>query len=397
MAEQFDIVVIGGGPAGSVSALYARRAGLSVCVVEKSQFPRETLCGEFLSHEVVEVLDDLGLRSEFLALEPNPIKHVVLCSGSRTPLRAPLGFTAYGLSRSRFDAFLLFAAQRAGATVAQPCEVSRVTGEPGDFSVACTSHRGPVTLRALRIVAAHGKVSLPDPDRQGAHDRGRMRFAAAKFHLPASSLHGAAVDEIVLALGKNIYCGINHVGEGVATICCLDHRTAHAPSMRERVLQLASANPAFGRMLTEEALSALRSATIFGAGNISFGIRDVTKDGIISIGDAAGVIAPLAGDGIAMALQGAHLLGDLLKMEFAGIRGGSDFAEEYQRRWKSLFVGRMRVALLSQRLALSPAFARMAHMALSVSPGLLSTLIFATRSDLRSHDMRDSGPERIAI
>ena len=72
MIEQFDVVIVGGGPAGSVAARSIAAAGYTVAVLERRSFPREKLCGEFLSAEVSRTISEMGLQREFQALLPNP-------------------------------------------------------------------------------------------------------------------------------------------------------------------------------------------------------------------------------------------------------------------------------------------------------------------------------------
>ncbi len=72
--HDFDVIIIGGGPAGAVAAIYLSRWGLRTAVIEHKAFPRETLCGEFLSLEVIEQIRELKLEEEFLKLNPKSIK-----------------------------------------------------------------------------------------------------------------------------------------------------------------------------------------------------------------------------------------------------------------------------------------------------------------------------------
>ena len=69
----FDIIVIGGGPAGSSAAMLLSKKGFSIALIEKKVFPREVLCGEFISKEVTEFLEDNSLFEDFLKLNPNPL------------------------------------------------------------------------------------------------------------------------------------------------------------------------------------------------------------------------------------------------------------------------------------------------------------------------------------
>ena len=74
MKSNFEIGIIGGGPAGSAAAAYLAGYGFDVCLFEKKSFPRETLCGEFLSTEVIHFLKEINLFDEFISLNPNKIK-----------------------------------------------------------------------------------------------------------------------------------------------------------------------------------------------------------------------------------------------------------------------------------------------------------------------------------
>src|SRR5512140_1867929 len=135
MDSEFDVVVIGGGPAGSVAARSIAAAGYSVALLEKQSFPRETLCGEFLSLEVTDIIRRLGLETAFHALQPNPLTTVTLYAGKSRSVSARLGFTAYGMKRGKFDAMLLSAAKTQGVVVHQPADVAAIDRTEDGFAV----------------------------------------------------------------------------------------------------------------------------------------------------------------------------------------------------------------------------------------------------------------------
>ncbi|MBT4138926.1 MAG: FAD-dependent oxidoreductase, partial [Candidatus Latescibacteria bacterium] len=78
--EMYDLVIVGGGPAGATAALYAQRAGLKTCLVDKATFPRDKICGDALSGKVVSILHELDLLDKIAELPGAPIHEVVFGS-----------------------------------------------------------------------------------------------------------------------------------------------------------------------------------------------------------------------------------------------------------------------------------------------------------------------------
>src|SRR3970282_1266063 len=126
MDKIFEIGIIGAGPAGSTAAAYLAGYGFDVCLFEKKSFPRETLCGEFLSHEVIQLLKELNLFNDFISLSPNKITSFLFFNSSGKSIGSKFNFDAYGLSRSLFDNLLLCNAKNKGVTVYQPSEVKKI-------------------------------------------------------------------------------------------------------------------------------------------------------------------------------------------------------------------------------------------------------------------------------
>jgi len=124
--RKFDISIIGGGPAGSSAGILLSNRGYSVAIVEKKLFPREVLCGEFISKEVVEFLKGNFLYEEFLRLDPNPITSFRFTAENGKELYSKLEFPAYGIKRSKLDNFLLNKARGNGAEIFQPAEVKEI-------------------------------------------------------------------------------------------------------------------------------------------------------------------------------------------------------------------------------------------------------------------------------
>ena len=376
-----DIVVVGGGPAGAAAAIYTARAGYSVCLVERHSFPRETLCGEFLSREVIAVLRDLGLEQEFLSLSPSHISRFTLCPDRGPPLSEPLGFTGYGMKRSTFDRMLLESARSYGVSIIQPADVeSEVRLEDG-FEFLCRTPEGIRTVRGRWAVGAYGRSSPLDRQLKRPFAGTRTGLNGIKFHVPASTLAIDRSDEILICTGPGIYCGVNHVDGGTATVCFLEQRRRDDQRPRGRVRELAECNPGFARIMTPDALRAVDNATIHGTGNIYFGPRSVVERGMLMVGDAARVIAPLAGDGIGMALQGAQLLGRIFEHERRAPEGREALEQRYRREWEKLFKVRVRTALLLQHVILSTRVRRLTSSLIESFPSLLRTALRLTRGD----------------
>ena len=201
-----------------------------------------------------------------------------------------------------------------------------------------------------------------------------------KYHLPTELFRNILLDEILVATGPSMYCGINGVGEGTATLCFLERRSAHDMSPRMRIHELVKQNPHAALRIPPAALEFLREAPVYGAGNITFGPRESVRNGMFMIGDAAGVIAPLAGDGIGIAVQQARLFGTL----FARMRSHRLAREilelEYRTASLRLLAGRMRIAHFCQHVMLSRVFCPLIPGILTIAPGLLRVLLRATRA-----------------
>ena len=127
--KRYDAIVIGGGPAGSTTALMLAQAGWAVALIEKSQFPRPKVCGEFISASSFPLFAELGLLEDVRRLAGPEIRRVGIFSGETIsssdmpPVSSRFGKWGMALGREHFDLLMLEAAVRAGADLWQPCRV----------------------------------------------------------------------------------------------------------------------------------------------------------------------------------------------------------------------------------------------------------------------------------
>lgn len=261
------ITVIGGGPAGCAAALAALAEGSSVTLYEKSRFPRHKVCGEFLSPEILAVIESLGLRDAFFAARPARLSRAVLRMGRREKSFA-LPEPAFSLSRYSLDQLLLKEAARRGAEV--KIEMMKADGA-----------RGPVVI-------AHGRQM---PARRG----GRLFGFKAHFR-------GTAEDAVEMFFFRGGYVGVSPVENGAVNVCGL------AP---EELLRAADFQPEalFPETLRARMASLERSFDWLITGPLVFH-REFDQIGEAYLaGDALGFVDPFTGSGILSAMLTGKLAG----------------------------------------------------------------------------------------
>jgi len=378
--ETFDVVVIGGGPAGATAALALARRGWSVALLEKSRFPRPKVCGEYVSPGGWAALHALEAARGLEALAGPPVRRVGLFAldhAVEVPMPAPAAGAPWGraLGREALDTLLLDEAARAGVRVLQPC-VAQGLRRAGRWQVVdATDEHGPRELYAPIVVAAHGSwepgrlpTQLARPARAPADLLGfKARFRGARL---ASGL-------MPLVLFPGGYGGLVESDDGcVSFSCCIRRdalarvRAAHAgASAGEAVLAHACAS---ARALREALGGARREGPWLAAGPIRPGIREQAAPGLFRVGNAAGEAHPLVAEGIGMAIQSGWLLA-----ETVGVRprlldeaGLAAIGREYQRRWRAHFAPRVRA---SHAFAWATGHAlRAAAAAVSLAPAILA-------------------------
>ena len=382
MSEQTtDILIIGGGPAGTTTALYLSQLGFDITIIEKKVFPRETLCGEFLSKEVIDILKELNLFDDFISLNPNKLNSFRAVDDSGVELESELNFEAYAMRRSVFDLLLVEKAKSRNVRVIQPAEVISTVKINSEFISLIEEDTGnKIQIKSKLVIAAYGKQNILDKKLERVFINKKSNLNGVKFHLPINLLKNSFSDEIRIYTDEELYCGMNQVSETEMTICFLENRNQSKIPSRERLIDVIKSNKYFKKVFSDEAIEYIKSVNIYGTGNIYFGSREVVEDGIIMVGDAARVISPLAGDGIGMAMESAKLLFEIIS-EFEHDKPSREkIYSSYKKQYKKKFSKRLHAARVIQGIILNRKSRRLGFGLAKNYPSLLPYLIKFTRN-----------------
>jgi len=309
-------LIVGGGPAGSAAAIALARGGAMPVLIERSPSERDIVCGGFLGWDAIAALKRLGVGAA--ALGAHPIRGLRLISATRQ-VEVPLPRLAAGLSRRTLDEALLAAAKQAGASVRRGRTVR--AADLAERRVRLDDEEG---LAGEALVLATGKHELRGAARPV--DISTRPLGLRTSLAPGAALTRALEGVIELHLYDGGYAGLLLQEDGKANLClsASRDRLKEAGGIRPLVARLADELPAFG-----ERLAGGEAGEWSAVSGVPYGWRaSETVDGVYRVGDQAAVIASLAGDGIAIALES----GLAAATAIAAGKPAADFQHDWARR-----------------------------------------------------------------
>ncbi len=384
---EYDVAIIGGGPGGSSTAIRLRQLGFRVLLLEKDRFPREKLCGEFLSPEVSRLLAELGLESELLQACPAPIHLVRLHLYGEARIEIPLPTPALGLSRASLDHMLLRHASRLGVEVLEQTTAETVRRRTsGEFAVTyrTSDHQGVALARA--VVCAAGRWNRWRAQ-AFANSRGQPSGRTAygfKAHYGPSVARPNTLD---LHFFPGGYCGVSHVENDRANVCCLIQKdllracsiagVVRPNSPQADPIAVVLRQPSLG----EQLLGGKRVSEFLFTGPLVFHSPRPVDECLLMVGDSAAFVDPFCGDGISIAVRSGSLAAQALKPLFQGKWALERVLSEYARAYQQAFRRQFFWARWLRRLASSRQASSMAARLGRRSDWLRSKLFAVTRSD----------------
>ena len=363
MSAAYDLIVIGGGPAGTSAAITAARAGWRVLLVERGRFPRHKVCGEFVSIESLTLLKWLlgDLQKDLLQRALTLPQSRLLLDGR--VVRVPIDPPAASITRYDLDLALWNAAKNAGVTALQEVTVQAIEGE-SPFRIASSGGR----FCGRAVINATGRWS----NLKLAENRSPgTRWLGLKGHF-----HGDSNPSVDLYFFDGGYCGVQPVcgadGSTLLNACALVR--PDVASTLEEVLNLQPLLTARRRSWAAAFAPVSTFPVILRQPVPVFG-------NVMHAGDAAGFVDPFIGDGIALALRGGNLATRNLLTFLDGRSGLKQSLEGYERVYERSLRPAYRASSLLRRFLGVPRALRGALLsACESSPRLASYLVDATRS-----------------
>ncbi|HEY1447693.1 MAG TPA: NAD(P)/FAD-dependent oxidoreductase [Caulobacteraceae bacterium] len=348
-AEVFDVIVVGGGPAGSVMAWSLARRGVRVAVLERAVFPREKVCGDFVEPAGLRILQAMGGLEAIDA--PVPITTTRVFVGPRQVYQGAIPFyeNSQGLPthghivpRHVLDTHLLERAAAAGARVFEGCEASDVAQVDGRMRVAAVSGAKAFELTAPLVVGADGAESIVA--RRFGQRRADRRYIALSQRAYVEGVEGAG-GEATIWFDDDIFPGYGwmfpmaggraNVGVGMLSETCHRHGLSVPKAFAACVQKLRIRHPACaGIRVASRPLGGVVK-TYGGAGSNHF-------DGGLLVGDAGSFADPLTGEGITQGMESALIAAPTLLAALESGRFDAAFLASYERDFRTHFDPAMR-------------------------------------------------------
>ncbi|MCU0441132.1 MAG: NAD(P)/FAD-dependent oxidoreductase [Bacteroidia bacterium] len=364
----FDFAIIGGGLAGLTLAIQLKQAGLSVILFEKEQYPFHKVCGEYISMESWNFLERIGIPlAQFNLPKVNTLR---ISAPNGNTITHPLPLGGFGISRFTLDNELYKLALQLGVSIETGCTVFDTIKQ-----LIKTSH-GNFTAR--HIIGAWGKRSKLDTvlvrHFLQPHNRKLNDYVGVKYHVKAD----LPEHTIELHNFKNGYCGISKVDQNQYCLCYLVKGSelkkmgGNIKALEEKVLMK---NPFLKKYFTHFPSLYEQPLVI---SQISFEPKTRVEDQIPLAGDAAGLITPLCGNGMSMAMHASYLLANQLIQYSNGVQSYEHALKAYEQEWIQLFERRLKVGRLIQSLFGNPKLTQIVLALLKPFPSVINALIKQT-------------------
>jgi len=362
-----DIIIVGGGLAGLSAALHLLHEGFSVTVIEKNSYPKHKVCGEYISNEVRSYLQWLGFDLE--KLQPAEITHLQFSSVSGKVLHTQLPLGGFGVSRYTLDDAMMKLVIAIGGKIVQE-QVNDIIFNDNLFTVRTDKNS---ELTAPVVLGAFGKRSNLDIKLERTFLKKRTPWLAVKAHY-----HGDFDDTLVgLHNFRGGYCGVSKVENGAINICYLAHFKTFKKhkNIEEYQREIVRQNPHLDKILSGATMIFEKPLTI---SQISFAPKTAVENHVLMMGDTAGLIHPLCGNGMAMAIHSAKLAAEGVTLFLHKKISREQLENEYRRQWRKNFRGRLRIGRLLGKLLEHAKLAEIGTGLLMYFPFLLPIIIRKT-------------------
>ncbi|RZS95170.1 NAD(P)/FAD-dependent oxidoreductase [Cecembia calidifontis] len=334
MAEQFrEIIIIGGGLAGLIAAHQLSKSGKEVLLIEKKNYPFHRVCGEYISNEVRGFL----IRESLFPKEffPAEIGKFRLSSVKGEMAEMDLDMGGFGISRYVLDEFLFHKSKTAGAEFLLQAQAESIDFLPDEDRFRIVLNDGRI-FYSKHVLGAFGKRSKIDKYLDRNFIRSRSPYIGVKYHIRIDY----EKDLVALHNFEGGYCGINRIEQEKFNLCYLgskDHLRKYG-NIQDMEKEVLYKNPHL-KTIFENAEFLFEKPEVIN--EVDFSPKLPVENHILMLGDAAGLITPLCGNGMAIAIHSGKIAAEILITNLSRPEIEKAYLSEWSRQFKSrLWLGR---------------------------------------------------------
>lgn len=370
----YDCAIIGGGLAGLCLSIQLSQKGIKTILFEKNEYPFHKVCGEYISMESWDFLQSLGLNIQDMNLPM--ITELGVSSEQGFMLNAKLPLGGFGISRYTLDNLLYQLAISNSVTIIQNCKVQDVVSD--EESTLVNTSKGNYKTRL--VCGSYGKY-IPLFIQNNADylaTQPEANYIGVKYHIKTD----LPANRIELHNFKDGYCGISKVDKDWYCLCYLSkaqNLKSNHNDIKQMEEKVVYKNPFLKSYFTKAQFVNTQPLVI---SNITFHKKQTSlADNLFLLGDAAGTITPLCGNGMSMGMRASKLLAEELYRYFDKKCTTDDLAKNYHHAWNKAFNTRIKTGYYLQGLFGKKQMTHFTLKFLSNTPRLTQKIISLTHGE----------------